>query len=358
MLFLVSRLSLTVAYFGMPKGVKQDVWWESFISVSFTALLIWAVDRVRERFPTMTLLAAAETVLGKGVGRLIALLYLLFFLLMLSLNLRLVGEFFRYAFLPRTPLTVLCGVLVLLAIWSARAGIEVIARAGQVVFPLLVGSIFLIVGLLSKDVELRELLPLNILVVGPIPHLQDAVHVGARTLEIAWLTLLVPYVNQPRQIARAGYQALAWIGVVWLCMNVAMLGVMGTEIEDHYFPFFAAARQIHVADFLERIDGLFLAIWLFGMFLRVSALLWAAGVSTAHLIGSAHYRPLIWSLGAIAYTYSLAQAQTFSELVAILGAEVITPIGLIFVFILPMIVLIVAKIRRMRVPPRWDPPAL
>lgn len=357
MLVVVSRLSLTVAYFGSPKVVKQDIWWETFLGALATAFVHWAVDRIAQRFPTMTLFEAAESVLGKVLGRLITALYVLFFVLMLGLNLRLVGEFFRYAFLPRTPLTVICGVLVLLAVWSAQAGIEVIARASQIVLPLLFGSLLLIAGLLAKDVDLRELLPFNVLVTGPLPHMQDMVYVAARTVEIAWVALLVPFVNHPTKLFPALFKAQLWIGFTWVMMSIVMFGVLGTEIEDHFFPFFAAARLIHVADFLERIDGLFLAVWLFGMFLRVSVLLWAASQGTAHLVGAKQYRPLIWSLAAIAFTYSLAQAQTFGELITLMGPAVMTPLGLIFVLILPMLVLMVAKIRKLRLPPPWEPPA-
>jgi spore germination protein KB len=357
MLMVISRLSLTLVYFGTPPGIRQDVWWQSFFAALTGLLFLWVFDRIWRRFPTQTLFQVAEAVLGRSLGRLVSFLYLLFFLVNLSLNLRLVGEFFLYAFLPRTPIIVIIGIVTALAAWASHEGIEVIGRAGQVVFPLLIGSILLIVGLLAKDIKLHLLLPPVILYTGPLPHLQDMISVAARTVEFAWLGLLVPSVGDPRRLFGAAVRAQIWQGAVWVVMSIAIIGVLGRAIEEHYFPFFAAARMVHVADFLERIDSVFLAVWLFGMYLRLAVLLWSTALSTAQCLGLQSYRPLVLPIAGIAVSYSIAQARTFSELRGYLAPEIFTPFGLLFVFVFPVLLLGVAVVRRMRgAPPPWIPP--
>jgi spore germination protein KB len=130
-------------------------------------------------------------------------------------------------------------------------------------------------------------------------------------------------------------------------MGIVIIGVLGREIEAHYFPFFAAARVVHIADFLERIDSVFLAVWLFGMFLRVAMLLWSAAVGGAQLFGLRDYRPLVVPLAGIAVSYSLALAENFSELRGYFAPEIFTPFGLFFVWTLPVMVLVVCKVRRL-----------
>jgi spore germination protein KB len=357
MMMVISRLTLSLVYWGTPPAVRQDRWWESFFAAMAGLLLLWVFDRIWRRFPTQTFLQVAETVLGRPLGKLVSLLYLLFFFLMVSLNLRLVGEFFLYAFLPRTPIIVVIGVVTALAAWASHEGIEVIARASQVVFPLLIGSILLIVLLLAKDVKLHLLLPPVILYTGPLPHLQDMINVAARNVEFAWLGLLVPSVSDPRRLFGAAARAHIWQGAVWMVMSIAIIGVLGREIEEHYFPFFAAARLVHIAEFLERVDSVFLAVWLFGMFLRLAVLLWSTATGAAQWLGLQSYRPLVLPLAGIAVSYSIAQARTFSELRGYLEPEVFTPLGLLFLFLFPVLLLGVAVVRRMRgAPPPWRPP--
>lgn len=345
-LMVVSRLSLTLVYFGAAPGVDQDVWWQSALAALTSLIPAFLLSRIWLRFPAQSILMVAESVLGPWLGRAVNLLYLLFFALLLSINLRLVGEFFIFAFLPRTPLLVVGGVLALLAIWAARAGIEVIGRAAQVVFPLLVGTVFLIVLLLAQNLNLEMLLPLRIRVTGPLPHLQDMVNVSARTIEIVWLGLVAPSVSEPQGLWRAVVKAHLWLGAVWVTMNIAIIGTLGRSIEQFLFPFFDSVKMIHVADFVERVDSLFLAIWLFGMFLRVSAMLWSLSVGTAQWIRVTDYRPLAVPLGGIALFYSILLAGSLPEVQATLAPEVFTPIGLLFSTLLPLLLLLLAHVRR------------
>lgn len=346
MLVVLSRVSLTLVYFGTPPVVRQDVWWQSFFAALLGVGFLWVHHQLWQRYPDQTFVQVAETVLGRPLGKLVSLLYLLFFLLMLSLNLRLTGEFFLHAFLPRTPVIVVIGVVAALAAWSSRAGIEVMGRAGQVVFPLLIGSILLIVLLLLKDVQFERLMPPVILHTGPFPHLQDMFSVAGRTVEIAWLGMLVPFVNQREGLFRAAARAQIWQGAIWVIMNIAIFGVLGREIEAHYFPFFAAARLVQIADFLERIDSIFLAVWLFGMFLRAGVLLWALSVGTAQWLSLRQYRPLVLPLTGIAVGYAIAQANTFSEIQDYLAPETFTPLTLTFVLVIPLLLLAVSAVRR------------
>lgn len=356
MLLVTSRLSLTLVYFGTPPAFDQDVWWESFLAAMVAIAIPWLLGRISRRFPQQTLLQAADLTLTRPVGQGITLLYVLFFLLLLSLNLRLVGEFFAFAFLTRTPISLLIAVVAALALWAARAGIEVLGRMGQLIFPLIVGSLFLIVALIAHELDLRLLWPPRLAAAGPVPYMQDLVNVAARTAEFAWLGLLVPFVDQPSGLFRTAARAQLWIGVAWVVMSVAIIGSLGRDFSAHFFPFYVVARMVRVADFLERIDAVFLSMWLFGMLLRISMLLWAASVSTAQLLGLPNYRAVAVPLVGIAAIYALMMAGPFAEVESYLAAEVFTPLGLIFVLILPALVLGVARVRQLRRPPPWNPP--
>lgn len=356
MLMVISRLSLTLVYFGTPPAFDQDVWWESFLAALVAIAIPWLTGRIARRFPQQTLLQVAELTLSRPVGRLIALLYLLYFLLVLTLNLRLVGEFFVFAFLTRTPIIVVIITVALLALWAVRSGVEVIGRFSQVIFPLLIASVFLIVLFLAQDIETKLLWPPRLSAVGPVPYLQDIINVSARTAEFAWLALLVPFVDQPAGLFRTAVRAQLWIGFAWVGMSVAIIGTLGRNFSPHFFPFYVSVQLVHVGDFLERPDVLFLSMWLFGMFLRITMLLWGTAVSAAQLLGLKTYRMMALPFAGIAATYALMIAGSFAEVQGFLAAEVFTPFGLIFVLLLPLLMLGVARLRRMRRPPPWQPP--
>ncbi len=346
MLVVISRLSLTLVYFGAVPAIRQDVWWQSFLAALTGIGFVWVLNYLWQKYPNKTFFQVVELVLGRWLGKLVCLTYILFWMIMLSLNLRLAAEFFLFAFLPRTPIIVVIGVIAGLAAWSCRAGVEVMARVGQVIFPMLIGSILLIVVLLAKDIDPHRLLPLEVLITGPVPHLKDMVSVAARTVEIAWLGIVVPCVSERHGLFKAVAKAQLWQGAVWVIMNIAIFGILGREIEHHFFPFFEAARYVHVADFLERIDAIFLSVWLFGMFLRAAMMLWASAIGTAQLLDLKHYRPVVLPLAGIAVSYAVAQGERFAQFQGYLAPEVLTPFTLTFVVIIPVLILAVAGVRK------------
>lgn len=348
MLVVISRITVALVYFpamGNPE-LKQDVWLAAFAGSLLGIPFVWLLTRLWTLFPEKSFAQVTELVLGKVVGKVVVLLYWLFMLKGASTNLRLTAEFYISAFLPRTPLIVVLGVVGFLSVWSARAGIEVMGRAGQVIFPLALGSVLAIFLLLLKDMEFRALQPV-LLQSGPGPLFREMVNVVARNTEYAWLGMTVPFLNRPPGIFRAVAIAHLWQAVIGALLAIAVTGVLGQVQHLLYFPFFSAARMVAVADFLERIDAVVLSVWFFGMFLRIALFLWAAAVGAAQWVGVKDYRPLVIPLGGIAVSYAVAQVESFSQLRGHLAPATFTPYTLTMTWVIPMLVLVVAMFRSM-----------
>lgn len=346
-LLVVSRLTLTVVFFSAPLDVKQDVWWQSFPAALFFLPLVWAAERwLWRRFPDRTLPHVFEALLGKWPGRALTLAYATFFLFNFSLTLRLTAEFFGFAFLPTTPIVVIISVIAFLSAWAARAGLEVMGRAGQIVLPILTGSIVLIFVLLLKDLQTRFLVPLEILYTGPVPHLRDMLNVSTRTTEFLIVPMIYPHIREKQQLMRGVVRAQLLIGVLWVVVGVVVFGILGREVERYYFPFFTAARTISIADFLERVDAIFPAFWMFGMVLRGGLLLWCAATGAAQGLRLAGYRPYVVGLAGFGVTLAVVQAESLAELQTFLVPEILTPFLLLFTWIIPLLLIPVATVRR------------
>lgn len=347
-LVFLSRITLTLVYFGATPVVRQDTWWQSFPAALTGALFVWLVHWLWRRFPGQSPAQMAEAVLGRPLGRLVTVAYAMFYLLFVSLNLRLTGDFFLHAFLPRTPLLVIVLVTAFLASWAAKAGLEVMGRATQLIMPIFIGTIAIVVMLLLKETDPIHIWPPEIIHTGPLPHLQDMVNIAARTVELAWVGLLVPHVSRTRDLLRATVWAQIWQGIIWVPMSVVVFGTLGRDVELHLYPFFTASQLISIANFIERVDALILAVWMLGMVIRTGMVLWAAARETAAGLGLRDYRPLVLPLGALAASYAIPQAESQTELLGYLGSETLTPFTLLFVLIIPLVLLAVAAMRGTR----------
>lgn len=348
-LVVLSRVSTGLVYHPALANpdLKQDAWLALLLGALLGIPMAWALSRLWRRFPGQSFPAVAERVLGTGLGKAVGAWYAFYLLWGVGMNLRMTGEFYVTVLLPRTPIIVVIAATAILVAWAARAGIEVICRAGQLILPLLAGSILFIFILLLRDMELRALTPVFVQS-GPAAIAKEMFSVLARTSELFSVGLLVPFVREPHRLFRAAAGAMVATGLLLACMAVAVTGTLAEAQTSLYFPFYDATRLIAIADFLERLDAVVIGLWLFGMFLRIGLLLWGSALCAAQVLGLRAYRALALPLVGLAVTYAIAQAESLPELRGYLRPESFTPFMLTSLFVVPLLVLAVAVLRGQR----------
>jgi spore germination protein KB len=342
---VVSRLSFTLIYFGANPVVRQDVWWQNVPDALLTILVAWLLNRLWQRFPDKTLVQVMRQVLGRAIGSAMALVLVLVLVLGASLMLRIAGEVLTIVSLPQTPTLVVMACLAAVAAWCARHGVEVLGRCAEVIFPIIAGTVFLTFLFLLPYLRFERLLPFEILTVGPLPHIKSMVGVVARTTELIWVGVVVPSVKGRERLFRAWVFAESWLALLWVIMSISIFGVLGGHIEAFPFPWIMAIRAVEVLEFMERIDGLVLAVWVLGMFVRIAVLLWTASASLSQALGVRNYRVVVLPLTLLAITYAEGQAESLSQLLHMTRPEVLTPYLLTFVLLIPMGLLLLAALR-------------
>lgn len=114
---------------------KNDLWmspiWASFIGF----LTVFLVVQLHTFYPKQSFMQYSEHILGKALGRVVGLLYLIFFIQAAGAIVRLYGEFLKGIFLVNTPMVVVIGVMLLVCAYAVRSGVEVVTRVSQFFFP-------------------------------------------------------------------------------------------------------------------------------------------------------------------------------------------------------------------------------
>jgi spore germination protein KB len=82
---------------------KQDSWIAVCFSFVFCLPLIWFYIRLMRRFPGLTLFEINDKVYGPVIGTLVSILYLGFFMILATVNLREVGNLIQSTILTETP---------------------------------------------------------------------------------------------------------------------------------------------------------------------------------------------------------------------------------------------------------------
>jgi spore germination protein KB len=317
LIFLFELGSAIVIPLGV--GAKQDIWLAILLSLMLGILLSLVYHRLYGYYPDKPLTAYAQDIAGPWIGKMVAIVYISYFLYIASRVLRDFGELLLTFAYPETPLFILNAIMILTVMYGVNKGIEVLARTGELFisllyFLMLLGFVLLI-G--SGLVDFRQLQPVLengwkrvVKVV-----LTETLYIPFG--EMIVFTMLFPYMNNPAKVKRVVISGMVFSGLnlaITMTLNCAVLGA--DSVARSSFPLLDTIRRIQIAHFLERLDVLFMIALIIGGFFKVSVFFYASVVGTAQLFSVERHQRLIYPLGLIVLILSIAIAGSYPEHIA------------------------------------------
>lgn len=327
---------------------KQDAWLAILIGMLVSFVLLLVYHKLYTYYPDQLPTEYMQKILGKGAGKVLAFLYLFFFMYDASRVLRDFGEMLLTFAYPETPLFIANALLMLVIIYTVRKGIEVIARSGELLFMLMfllsvVGFILIVV---SGLIDFKNLQP--VLEEGLAPVLKV---VFTQTLyfpfsEVIVLTMVLPYLNNPKKAKLTMFCATGLSGInliLTMLINISVLGVDLTARSQ--FPLLSTVQSIQVADFLERLDVFFMLGLVIGIFFKISILFYAAVIGTSSLFKVQSPSRLAYPLGLIVLFMSMAIARNFQEHIHEGLKVVMYVLHLPLLVVIPIVLLMIAFVK-------------
>ncbi|KRG12733.1 GerAB/ArcD/ProY family transporter [Lederbergia galactosidilytica] len=290
-----------------------------------------------------------QKILGKFFGKIASFLFMLFIMYLAARALRDFGEMLAIIGYPRTPLIINHFILILVAIYAVRKGIEVIGRTGEILFAFIyILAIFGFIFIIASDlIHLNNLKPF--LEDGILPVIKVAfTHVVFFPFgEVFVYAMIFPYVNKPKKIKKAGLLALLLIGInlaISTAINISVLGY--TKIERTQFPLLNTIQAIEIAEFLQRLDIFFmLSIIILGFF-KVAIYFYVVVIGVADLFKVKESSQLAVPLAFVIIFLSIVVANNSLEHIA--EAKKISSIYVQFPFqvLIPTFLLLIAFFKK------------
>ncbi len=336
---ILSVPSMTMHYAG------HDMWlspiWGALVGLSAIGISL-GLNRL---YPGMTIIQSSIQIAGWLPGKLIGLAFLLYLPHLIGMILREYGEFISSSALPRTPMFIIMGTMIAVCAINVRLGIEVIGRTSQVFVPILILLLSLTFLLLTGELHIGELLPF--MEKGLIPTLKGAIGPSAWLSEYIVLAFLLPYVtNKKKQhMTRIMLWSLGITTATMVISNMFCLMLIGDLTDSFAFPVMIAARYITIADFLQHIEAVIIAVWILGIFVKISVFLYILVVSASEVFGLQSYRPLVAPIAFLCLVYSYWVVSGQPDVSKALGASgnVYT---MMFLLVLPAVIYLVALIKQ------------
>lgn len=345
LLLVSSRILIGLTYLPLIKEMSptQDSWLACLLSFPLHVIFGAPLYFLAKRFPHQTIIQYSQTIAGKG-GRVAGALLLGYFIHQTAISLALFSLFITNVSMPTTPILFFSLSLLLAGAYAARQGIEVMGRLSELFVPIILIAITTIILLLTKDMQFKLLQP--VLEQDIFPVLGGSLILLSRTYELIEFAMLLPYLNQPSK-AKAVYLSTPFIfALIFTIIAISVLATLGTGAVARTFPFLSAIRLVNVGNFIERIESLHLAIWILGGFLKFSLQYYIIVLGLSQLLNLKNYKPLILPTGSILASLSFLVAPSLVELQAFHSSSAAYIYNTFFIYIFPLLLLILAIIRK------------
>jgi len=326
------------------KHAGQDAWISIILAIGAGLLIARLVTALGLRFPDKTIFEYPGEILGRWPGKLVGLIYIWWFLHGNGEIIRQYGELMTTAFMPDTPIIVFHLAVVAMAAYAVRNGLEVFTRANEIFLPLMLGSIIILFIFSINNMDFSRLLP--VLDAEAADIVKGAVAPLFWFGQIAAITTVIPYLNKPREAHRVAVVTVLVTGCFFLLAVVGVLVIFGPHHPATYiFPVLNGARIISIANILERLEPVIMAIWIAGGFVKISIFYWAAALGIAQVLELKDYRPLVLPIGAVLVAMSILLHPNIIDLTVSVGR--VWPVYGLSVFEVgtPLLLLVTAMVR-------------
>lgn len=296
---------------------NQDAWISLLIAVFVACLLFALYIKVYSIFPDLQFTQYIQVILGKYIGKLIALVYILYFIYMSALHLRESAALLRITLYSSSSLISIVIIMILLAIYALNKGFETFARANEFIFMITVIIIIFFIGLeiISNLIDINNLRP--VLENGWKPVLKGAFPITVTNPfgEIFAFTMIMPFLNKQETAIKVGIPAFLISGVtltLFAILNIAILGV--TAVNRTIFPLLTTVSYINVSDFIQRMDTFIVMITVCGYYLKIAIYFYCAVSGAADLFNVKKSEQLVYPIAIIIVTTTSWLASNFFEL--------------------------------------------
>lgn len=275
-IFLIVTIMINHIILNLPKVLLDFSGSSTLLNIVFVTVIalciVYFISRILKRFPSMDILDISEFLGSKFLKNMIGILFMIYFLFSASTFLRSFCESIKIIYFPRTPLLLLILLFVIGIILCNRLGMQSIIRANLIFIPAILFSIIFIFFANLDNFTAQRIFPLfgN----GIVPTFFSGISNLFAFGGISLLYFIPPTLKDSKEFKKVANISILLSGI-WLLFSVATLLFIFPSITttDEILPLYLASRFIEFGRFFQRLDAVFLLIWIISMMSYLSILL-------------------------------------------------------------------------------------
>lgn len=305
----------------------RDAW----ISLGFGCILGLAIVFSHVKLASTSksgLIDHAFEVFGPWLGRIVAIVYILFFMLAVAFTIKVVVDFMSIIY-PTTPSSIFLCTEFSIAAWCCYAGIEVMGRVMQLLLPAMM-ILGISASLLSTpDKDFTQIYP--VFAAGWTPVLMGSLVFASMFAELVAFSVLTEHVDNPKKLPKQALYLVPILFVMFLSPVVGPIMVFGEQLAKHLsFPTYTEIQYIRVTSIIERLDIIGVILWGIGSFFRIAMFTFAAVKGVSKLFNTERSNTYTIPITLLTAAISLSLMQASRE-------EVYHFLGTTYLYIAPCV---------------------
>ena len=264
-IMLVLTIVITHTISSLPREILVSTKSASLINLVFVSMLVilfaYLISKLFKKFPGSDIIDVSEFLGGKVFKIIVGIIFISYFLVSSSILLRNFCESLKIIYYPMTNILFIIAMFVIAICTANRLDFNASLKTNLLILPLVLASmIFLFFSNMNKFSPER---------IFPIfgDGLFDTFVLGLGNIAsfggVAFLYFLPPYMKQPEKLKKVSMISIG-LSAIYLILCVATLLFMFSFFIDtnEITPLYNATRYIEFGSFFQRLESVFLLIWI------------------------------------------------------------------------------------------------
>lgn len=348
-ILLILGLSISGGILVLPGRVARVFGTSGWVLAPAAGLLFilaaWITARLGRMFPNQTVVEFSRLLLGRPLGFLTSLVIILFFLLYIPVEIRILQELVNISILRRAPSWFVSGAFLLVLAYSTNTDFETLTQVNEILI-----EITIIVGLLVAFLGWRFFDPF---------HLRPVFSGGEINLSKFWeeagmllaftgyplLLMIFPFARRPRAVPRAAVFAVTLLVLINAFFIITVYGVFGrNEVTGQAWSGLELAKAVNFeVVILERLDMILIISWISAIFTTCFLAYYFAIFGLRRLFNLRSHSFLVWGLAPVIYYLSTMLTNYFAWN---RWLSYLSVLAVLVGMILPLFLLLMAWLRR------------
>ncbi len=332
----------------LPRNVVEiaetDGWILILAAGAITIGISLVINTLANKFPNETIIEYSRDLVGYPLALLIGIILILYYVIFAAFSVRIFGEVLKMYLLPKTPIEVINITFLITLIYLIRSGFEGIVRFYEIIILIMFIPYFIALFTGTANLDYSNLLPA--FQTSPKVILIGILQIVFSFMGFEAIFLFIPFVSDKKNMKKTLIIVISIITLIYLISTIIVIASFGKhEIKILIWPLMAYIKSIQVPGaFIEQLEGVIMTIWVLFIFTTLGTMYFSSAFILTRLTKTKEHKIFGVALLPIIYILSL-QPDNVAQIYDWLGAFSMYA-GTLVVIIIPILLLVIAKIRK------------